>query len=136
MTSKIKQDSQRELTTNKIISCINQIKPNTKSFSQTILQQKLKELNCPYWHRAGGFLNKLGIIQQIDYATYVFTDKEIIKSELYEILKLYRKKHNQQCESFRNKKLTLKEKANLDPMDFDKACKIVRSFGYKIFKEI
>ena len=67
---------------------------------------------------------------------YNFSDSIIEFNSIEKYLNIYRKKIYKKREYNKDKVLTLNQKANLDPMDFDKACKIVRSFGYKIFKEI
>ena len=120
------------------MNCLTLVKTEGfKNFTLKELQIKLKSLNCPHYSHLPTILNKLNIVNTNVYdLKYNFSDSIIEFNSIEKYLNIYRKKIYKKREYNKDKVLTLNQKANLDPMDFDKACKIVRSFGYKIFKEI
>ena len=124
-----------KMIADEIIFNVNSFIKENDSFSKTALEDELKQLKCPYWSKVIQFLNEAKVFKQIDYNLYTI-DKEIINSNLVSIIEKYKIRKNKQLRFSRNKKLTSSQKANLDVMDIERACKIVRSFGYKIFKEI
>lgn len=128
----------KELNNLKLMDCLNLVKTEGfKNFTLRELQIKLKSLNCPHYFHLPTILNKLNIVNTNVYdLKYNFSDSIIEFDSIEKYLNILRKKIYKKREYNKDKVLTLNQKANLDPMDFDKACKIVRSFGYKIFKEI
>ena len=120
-----------------IVEKLNILKPDLKDFNTTMLYESGKLVKLPYSHSIMPILMKAGLIYSNPLDKYYnFTSKEITYDNLYNYWIEFKEKESENKVKNYKLKIVDKELQALDNIDLEKALKIVKHFGYKIFKEI
>lgn len=120
-------------TAETIALIVNSIKTTLNNFTLEELSNLLKQNECPYWNRIATILNSRGFLVKSNKGKYNFSlDTPIY----YMIFDAEIKKIAARQSDYTKKWMNKLGKTKTNVLDVDKAITLLKSLGYKIFKEI